>query len=158
MRPAAERRVQRENAISASGSVLLGSESSRSTNRETDTSRRRIAWPKRSCAEGIAGRNAISSLGQGGGALQRDEPKTPPKPNNYDDAISKILDALKETPVAKELQAKAAEMGKDFDDTVEGKVIIGSSLGGALAAIIATNSKLPMQIPQSCRSISSRRD
>ena len=97
---------------------------------------------------GIAGRNAISSLGQGGGALQRDEPKTPPKPNNYDDAISKILDALKETPVAKELQAKAAEMGKDFAASVEGKVIIGSSLGGALAAIIATNSKLPMQIPE----------
>ena len=82
------------------------------------------------------------------GALQRDEPKAPPKPDNYDEAISKILDALKETPVAKELQAKAAEMGKDFAASVEGKVIIGSSLGGALAAIIATNSKLPMQIPE----------
>ena len=97
---------------------------------------------------GIAGRNAISSLGQGGGAVQREEPKTPPKPDNYDEAISKILDALKETPVAKQLQAKAAEMGKDFAASVEGKVIIGSSLGGALAAIIATNSKLPMQIPE----------
>ena len=97
---------------------------------------------------GIAGRSAISSLGQGGGAVQREEPKTPPKPDNYDEAISKILDALKETPVAKQLQAKAAEMGKDFAASVEGKVIIGSSLGGALAAIIATNSKLPMQIPE----------
>ena len=82
------------------------------------------------------------------GALQREEPKAPPKPDNYDEAISKILDALKATPVAKELQAKAAEMGKDFAASVEGKVIIGSSLGGALAAIIATNSKLPMQIPE----------
>lgn len=82
------------------------------------------------------------------GSLQREEPKSPPKPDNYDEAISKILDALKETPVAKELQAKAAEMGKDFAASVEGKVIIGSSLGGALAAIIATNSKLPMQIPE----------
>ena len=82
------------------------------------------------------------------GALQREEPKAPPKPDNYDEAISKILDALKETPVAKELQAKAAEMGKDFAASIEGKVIIGSSLGGALAAIIATNSKLPMQIPE----------
>ena len=96
---------------------------------------------------GIAGRNAISSLGQGG-AVQREEPKAPPKPDNYDEAISKILDALKETPVAKQLQAKAAEMGKDFAASVEGKIIIGSSLGGALAAIIATNSKLPMQIPE----------
>jgi hypothetical protein len=82
------------------------------------------------------------------GALQREEPKTPPKPDNYDEAISKILDALKKTPVAKELQAKAAEMGKDFISSVEGKVIAGSALGGALAAIIATNSKLPMQIPE----------
>src|SRR5882762_555811 len=82
------------------------------------------------------------------GAVQREEPKTPPKPNNYDEAISKILDALKETPVAKQLQAKAAGAGKDFAASVEGKVIIGSSLGGALAAIIATNSKLPMQIPE----------
>ena len=82
------------------------------------------------------------------GAVQREEPKAPPKPDNYDEAISKILDALKETPVAKQLQAKAAEMGKDFAASVEGKVIIGSSLGGALAAIIATNSKLPMQIPE----------
>jgi hypothetical protein len=82
------------------------------------------------------------------GSLQRDEPKTAPKPDNYDEAISKILDALKETPVAKELQAKAAEMGKDFISSVEGKVIAGSALGGALGAIIATNSKLPMQIPE----------
>ena len=82
------------------------------------------------------------------GTLQREEPKTPPKPDNYDEAISKILDALKKTPVAKELQAKAAEMGKDFISSVEGKVIAGSALGGALAAIIATNSKLPMQIPE----------
>ena len=44
--------------------------------------------------------------------------------------------------MAKELQAKAAEMGKDFAASVEGKVIIGSLLGGALAAIIATNSKV----------------
>ena len=80
--------------------------------------------------------------------MQRQEPKTPPKPDNYDEAISKILDALKETPVAKELQAKAAEMGKDFISSVEGKVIAGSALGGALAAIIATNSKLPMPIPE----------
>jgi hypothetical protein len=82
------------------------------------------------------------------GLLQRDEQKTPPKPDNYDEAISKILDALKETPVAKDLQAKAAELGKDFVSSVEGKVITGSALGGALAAIIATNSKLPMQIPE----------
>jgi hypothetical protein len=39
-----------------------------------------------------------------------------------------------------ELKAKAAAMGKDFLSSIEGKVIAGSALGGALAAIIATNS------------------
>ena len=94
------------------------------------------------------GRKAPALSNHSLGTLQRDEPKTPPKPDNYDEAIDKILDALKKTPVAKELQAKAAEMGKDFISSVEGKVIAGSALGGALAAIIATNSKLPMQIPE----------
>ena len=53
---------------------------------------------------------AISSYSLG--ALQRDEPKTPPKPDNYDEAIDKILDALKKTPVAKELQARRQRWGK----------------------------------------------
>jgi hypothetical protein len=87
--------------------------------------------------------SAASSIG-----MQREDKPAPPKPNNYDQALKKILDALKETAVAKELKAKAAEMGKDFIDSVEGKVIAGSALGGALAAIIATNSELPMQIPE----------
>lgn len=81
--------------------------------------------------------------------MQREETKpAPPKPNNYDEAVKKIVDALKETAVAKELKAKAAEMGKDFVASVDGKVIVGSALGGALAAIIATNSELPIQIPE----------
>jgi hypothetical protein len=86
----------------------------------------------------------------GSAHLQREEktPPAPPKPNNYDDALKKILDALAETPAAKELKAKATELGKDFLSSVEGKVVAGSALGGALAAIIATNSELPMQLPE----------
>ena len=82
------------------------------------------------------------------GSIQREETKPPPKSNNYDEAVKKILAALAETPAAKELKAKAAAMGKDFLSSIEGKVIAGSALGGALAAIIATNSELPMQIPE----------
>ena len=82
------------------------------------------------------------------GAIQRDEKPAAPKPNNYEDAAKKIADALAETAVAKELKEKAAEMGKDFLGSVEGKVIAGTALGGALAAIIATNSELPMQLPE----------
>ncbi len=82
------------------------------------------------------------------GAIQREDKPAPPKPNNYEDAAKKIAEALAETPVGKELKAKAAEMGKDFLSSVEGKVIAGSALGGALAAIIATNSDLPAQLPE----------
>ncbi len=92
-------------------------------------------------------RPAISSLGEGA-ALQREEPKTPPKPNNYDEAAKKIAEALAETQVGKDLKAKAAELEKDFIGSVEGKIIAGSALGGALAAIIASNSELPLQIPE----------
>ncbi len=98
--------------------------------------------------------------GNGGGAgklsvapnesVQRDEneKKTPPKPNNYGDAAKKIGDALQETPIGKQLKAKAEELGKDFLSSVEGKVIAGTSLAGALTAIIATDSKLPIPIPE----------
>lgn len=84
-----------------------------------------------------------------GASVQRDgdgQPKTP-KPNNYDEAAKKIADALQATEVGKQLKAKAEALGEEFLSSVEGKVIAGSALGGALAAIIATNSELPMQIP-----------
>ena len=98
--------------------------------------------------ESAAAPATLSSVGAG--AIQRQDKTSPapPKPDNYDEALKKILDALAETPAAKELKAKAAELGKDFLSSVEGKVIVGSALGGALAAIIATNSELPMQIPE----------
>ncbi len=95
---------------------------------------------------GAACTPSVSQVNSGG--LQREEKASPPTPNTYAAAVKKILDALAETPAAKELKAKAAEMGKDFLSSVEGKVIAGSALGGALAAIIATNSELPMQIPE----------
>ncbi len=48
---AEECRVPPENASSANANVWLCSGSSPSMNRETDMSRRPIAWPKRSWAE-----------------------------------------------------------------------------------------------------------
>jgi hypothetical protein len=82
------------------------------------------------------------------GTVQRQESKpVGPKPNNYDEAAKKILEALQETDIGNQLKAKALELGKDFLSSVEGKVIAGSALGGTLAGLIATNSELPMQIP-----------
>lgn len=83
-------------------------------------------------------------------SVQRDgdgEPKAP-KPDNYDEAAKKIGDALQATAIGKQLKAKAGELGGEFLSSVEGKVVAGTALGGALAAIIATNSELPVQVPE----------
>ncbi len=100
----------------------------------------------------MSGRRAPGALSSAPvGFVQRDdkeETKKPPKPNNYDEAAKKIGDAVQETPFGKQLKAEAEKLGKDFLSSVEGKVIAGSALGGALAAIIATNSKLPVPIPE----------
>ena len=73
-------------------------------------------------------------------AIQRDgDGKTAPlKPDNYDEAAKKIADALQETAIGKQLKAKAEELGKEFLASVEGKVVAGTALGGALAVIVAT--------------------
>lgn len=83
-------------------------------------------------------------------AIQRDgDGKADPiKPDNYDEAAKKIADALQETAIGKQLKAKAEELGKEFLASVEGKVVAGTALGGALAVIVATNSELPVQIPE----------
>ncbi len=83
-------------------------------------------------------------------SVQRDgdgKPKAP-KPDNYDEAARKIGDALQATAIGKQLKARAAELGDEFLSSVEGKMIAGTALGGALAAIIATNSELPVQVPE----------
>jgi hypothetical protein len=90
----------------------------------------------------VIGRNSMapSTLSPiASAAVQREDAKsTAPKPDNYDEALKKILEALQETEIAKQLKAKAAELGKDFLSSVEGKVIAGSALGGAPAGIIAS--------------------
>jgi hypothetical protein len=98
----------------------------------------------------ISGGSASHLSAAANESVQRDEEekKKPPKPNNYEDAAKKIGDAVQETAIGKQLKAKAEELGKDFLSSVEGKVIAGSSLAGALTAIIATNSELPIPIPE----------
>lgn len=83
-------------------------------------------------------------------SVQRDGDEKPQasKPDNYDEAAQKIGDALQETSIGKQLKAKAGELGDEFLSSVEGKVIAGTALSGALATIIATNSKLPVPIPE----------
>lgn len=96
---------------------------------------------------GGSGRESSLSSSSVSGSLQREE-KTPPPKDNYEEAKKKALDALKETPIAKQLKAKAEEMGAEFLSSVEGKIIAGTALGGALAGIIGSNSEVPVGIPE----------
>ncbi len=88
--------------------------------------------------------------------LQRDDAQTGPPPakkeatseEKYQAALKKFGEAFLETSTGKELKGKAEELGKDFVSSVEGKVIAGTALGGALAALIAANKELPVPIPE----------
>lgn len=88
--------------------------------------------------------------------LQRDDAQTGPPPakkepsneDKYQAALKKFGEAFLETSAGKELKGKAVELGKDFVSSVEGKVIAGTALGGALAALIAANKELPVPIPE----------
>ena len=107
----------------------------------------RMAALVTSAREIIGPQSLVSALGA---SVQRDGDGQPtaPKPDNYDEAARKIADALQATEVGKQLKARAEALGEEFLSSVEGKVIAGTALGGALAAIIATNSELPVQVPE----------
>ncbi len=63
------------------------------------------------------------------------------------EAAQKTVEALRKTAAGKDLEEKATQLGKDFVSTLEGKVIAGTALGGALAGIIAADAELPTQLP-----------
>ncbi|MEO7145930.1 MAG: DUF4157 domain-containing protein, partial [Bryobacteraceae bacterium] len=63
-------------------------------------------------------------------------------------AAQKTSDALRKTKAGKQLEVQAAQLGKDFLATTEGKVIAATAVTGALAGLIATDSSLPVQLPE----------
>ncbi|MGE5217815.1 MAG: DUF4157 domain-containing protein [Chloroflexota bacterium] len=106
----------------------------------------------------VSGAGFIMGTSKSAANLQRQTPaepghlppeaKYPPEPGpseeeKYKEAAKKIAEALRATKAGKELEAQAAQMGEKFLDSVEGKVITGAAIGGALAAAIATNADLP---------------
>jgi hypothetical protein len=97
---------------------------------------------------GIAGRNAISSLGQGS-AVQRDEPAKPKtEEEKYKEAAKKAGEAFLETAPGKEIKKKAEELGDEFVSTLPGKVITGATIAGAVTALAVTHKELPIGIPE----------
>ncbi|WHZ15366.1 MAG: hypothetical protein OJF52_002210 [Nitrospira sp.] len=73
--------------------------------------------------------------------------KEPSASDKLKEAAQKTGEALRKTAAGKDLEEKATQLGKDFVSTLEGKVIAGTALGGALAGIIAADAELPTQLP-----------
>src|ERR1017187_303088 len=92
-----------------------------------------------------------------GQKIQRDDAPPPPGPvtekpksdaDKLKDALPKVIEALRARDDVKQLEESVKQMGKDFVSTTEGKAVVGTTIAGALAAIIATNKELPMKIPE----------
>jgi hypothetical protein len=92
--------------------------------------------------------NKITSIPEG--KLQREEGGKPPKSDaeKYKEALKKAGEAFLQTNTGKQIKDKAEKLGKDFVSTLPGKIIAGSAAAGIVTAIAATNSELPMQIPE----------
>jgi hypothetical protein len=104
----------------------------------------------------MAGRAPLVATAASGPAVQRDDasptgPATEKPKSDADklkDALPKVIEALRARDDVKQLEARIKQMGADFVSTTEGKAVVGTTLAGALAAIIATNKELPMQVPE----------
>ncbi len=105
----------------------------------------------------MSGRTPLVEAETQGSKIQRDDaqPQTGPsteKPKSeeekYKEAALKLSEALRATDAGKKLEAQVTQLGKDFVSTTEGKAVAGTALAGALAALIATNKELPVQLPE----------
>ncbi len=104
---------------------------------------------------GGAGAGKVFEPGHGSAPmLQRQEDGAPAKEkkpgdaDKYKEAAKKAGEAFLETDVGKELKKKAETLGKDFIASLSGKIMTGTAVTGAVAAVIATNSELPVGIPE----------
>jgi Domain of unknown function (DUF4157) len=79
--------------------------------------------------------------------------KTAPKPNNYDDAISKVAEAFLKTQVGQQMVKHFTDddpLVKDvsnFIKTPGGIVAVGAAATGVIATLAATHKPLPAQLP-----------
>ncbi len=91
-----------------------------------------------------------------GPAVQPDpqsKPSPGPKPDNYDEAAKKIGEALLKTEPVKKMEEAAkkdtvVKGAEAFLDTWPGKIITGAAAVGAVSALAATHTPLPLQIPE----------
>lgn len=63
-------------------------------------------------------------------------------------AAEKTGEAFLKTSLGQEIKEKALKLGLDFVNTLPGKIITGATAVSTVAYLAATNSKLPMQLPE----------
>lgn len=84
---------------------------------------------------------------QDSGALVKDE-RPKPQSEQYKEAASMLGEAFLKTDVGKKLEGAAKQAGEEFLSSLPGKIIAGAAASGAVAALAATHTPLPMQIPE----------
>jgi hypothetical protein len=81
------------------------------------------------------------------------QPTPAPQPNNYKEGAEKLGEAFLATDLGKELKKAASDDplvkgAADFIGTLPGKIIAGAAAAGAVSALAATHTPLPVQIPE----------
>jgi len=138
-------------ADTASGAGFSHSFSSLRINQSGDRYEKEAESLAAAVLQGRAGAGLGARAGSAG-LLQRDEPKETKKPpsddEKYKEAAKKVGEAFLKTDVGMKLKGQATDMGEAFIGTLPGKIITGVAAVGAISAIAATNSELPMQVPE----------
>jgi Domain of unknown function (DUF4157) len=90
--------------------------------------------------------------------VQREDKAEPASDEEkYKEGAKKVGEAFLETELGKKLKAKleedklvkgAKKIGESFIDSLAGKIITGATATGVVAALAATHSELPLQIPE----------
>jgi len=104
-------------------------------------------------AEAVVGKGISEPLlthAKGVPAIQCQGQSSPqPSPEEqYKNAAEKAGEAFLKTNLGRDIKDKALKQGKDFISTLRGKIITGAAAAGVVSTLAATNSKLPMQVPE----------
>ncbi len=80
------------------------------------------------------------------------DPQDPPAPNNYGDMLSKLAEAFLQTSAGKTIVKYLTDQpivqdAKDFAQTPQGVVVVGSTAIAAISGLAAAHKGLPIQIP-----------
>ena len=141
-------RVPHETALASQRKLLPGSSRDLTTGQAGERLEREADAAASAAVDSVV--PAPMSLSVAGtGVLQRQGgAKTKSDEEKYKEAAKKAGEAFLKTEPGKQIEKKGKELGEAFISTLPGKIVTGAAAAGAIAAIAATNSELPMQVPE----------